>query len=535
MEHARYSVRKVRVVLIASLLLGAVIVGGLAVTAEEPTITSRESVPVEPYTPEYTAHFPYQVSGIVEATDDVVIRAQTAGVVRSVAVREGDAVSFGEILLATDIPLLSARTALQGAQNEYTHLTHEGSLIGATGSAQKAEVLEGSAHTDAVIATTSSKEEVRSAEALLATELYGSILTLTTALDFIDGNRSYFSERSMRVYRETLGTLYGDTPSYLISGVRYGVDSREDILGILKKHRADGTLDAEILLSFSNSVAGEIAGVNEIFIDGEYDFLDEQVVTQGGDLYESYLATRGALVDAKGSLETAIIALKRAQSGAEDATSGVSTNLALTAIDRASAVSGLQNVEALSAQSGVVGDASLDVLRAEAMLGMPTAPFDGTIAEVFVEAGEYVVPGTPLLRISGAGARELTLTVPAELLPTLQEGGAFVSEGTIVGAVSHFTSVAVDGSITVVVELAGDEPYLVGSTLAGNISLSTTDDELALIPRQYLRFGSDGPFVELEDGRAVGVSIVHDSGAMLYVRGVRPEDGAMLPSRGLRF
>ncbi|MEZ4370784.1 MAG: efflux RND transporter periplasmic adaptor subunit [Polyangiaceae bacterium] len=52
------------------------------------------------------------------------------------------------------------------------------------------------------------------------------------------------------------------------------------------------------------------------------------------------------------------------------------------------------------------------------------APFAGVVTDVLVQAGEFVQPSQPVLRIAGQAGHEVILQVPAELADALREGTA---------------------------------------------------------------------------------------------------------------
>ena len=65
-------------------------------------------------------------------------------------------------------------------------------------------------------------------------------------------------------------------------------------------------------------------------------------------------------------------------------------------------------------QAQSVARSNSEVLRAQLSLAYTQAPFAGVVSKVYVEDGEYVTPGTPLLELRGTGVYEVAVTVPAE-------------------------------------------------------------------------------------------------------------------------
>jgi multidrug efflux pump subunit AcrA (membrane-fusion protein) len=483
----------------------------------------------ETYLPEKVSTLPYEVSGTVKAKQDIVVRAKTAGTVGRILAREGAPVAEGELMLALEVPLVGEKIALQGAQNEYARLSHEGSVIGVEAGELRAQVQSKSAETVLGITGTSSASEEVHATELLRVQLHGSLLSLVTALDFIDANRIYFSGESAEKFRETLGTLYGRTPSYLIGGVRYAIDSEEDILGLLETAR-----EGEELLELARIAGRELNTVQVIFKNAEYDFLDEGRLNPSDALYSAYLEHRATLISGTGDLESAVANLDGVLHGNTLSVHGAETDVLIGTIDYSSATRTTENTRALLGQNVAVGEAGLSLLYGEEALGMLRAPFAGVVAEVFVEEGEYVTPGTPLVRLSGTGAQELLVSLPAVMLEHVREGLAFSVSGSTEGFISRFVPVVTDGSVSVFIELSGT-PRTVGSTLRGAVQVESEESDLVRIPRKFLYFGNDGPYVRTEGGRNIPVTIVHDGGGELYVQGAEPIEEKLIPAVGLRF
>ncbi|MCA9610341.1 MAG: efflux RND transporter periplasmic adaptor subunit [Myxococcales bacterium] len=111
--------------------------------------------------------------------------------------------------------------------------------------------------------------------------------------------------------------------------------------------------------------------------------------------------------------------------------------------------SGLDRVEAMEAAAAAQRDESRRRQR-EATL---RAPFAGVVTDVFVEAGELVGAGRPVLRLAGAGGREVRLEVPVELAAHLAPGAPVALRAVGVEADDPLSSMAIEGRVRAV---AGD-------------------------------------------------------------------------------
>ncbi len=157
------------------------------------------------------------------------------------------------------------------------------------------------------------------------------------------------------------------------------------------------------------------------------------------------------------------------------------------------------------------------------------APFAGTVTAVFLEPGEYVSPGRPVVELSGDGEIELQVEVPENMVMALTEGesihvnlpmaGGKQVEGQIK---SLARAAAAPGGLFPVVATLEPVPGLSAGMTAELILEIKSEGELTVPVASILNPGSSGPYVfclEKEIVRRVPVTLGSFSGDRIVVRG----------------
>ena len=503
--------------------------------AKEPAEDARVATLPELFTPEASQMFGYAVSGVIEARESITVRALTGGTITERFAHEGSIVKAGDTLLLQKVPLLAERMVLQDAQNSMGILMQEASVIGRSAEKEGALVQKDAASTSVVLTESNSIAQTESATALLTTQVYGSVTSLVSALDFIDANKSHFEGKNLTEFRKTVDALYGGNRTYLSGPVQYSFHSNNDILGFLDTlTENDMYPDTATLVSIAGLVDAELDATKLVLISGEKDFLDAREVIQGGELYSSYLTYRGSVIEAQANLRILIGIARATQTGGALSTHGVNTENALRTIGYITATQIAENALKMASQSSAISGATMNILSGEEALGNPQAPFDGVIDEVFVHVGESVMPGTPLFTLVGSGAKELRVSVPETMFSYLSTGSEFTVDGNVVGYVDRFSPIFTGGSVVVVIELI-DDAYAVGETLRGEIQYELMTSDSVALPRPFVYFDTEGAYVRTESYEDIRVSILHDTGKIFIVRPAKEITEKIRKSVGIRF
>lgn len=151
--------------------------------------------------------------------------------------------------------------------------------------------------------------------------------------------------------------------------------------------------------------------------------------------------------------------------------------------------------------------ARLAALQGQTRGGAVVARAAGVVDTVFVQAGETVAPGTPLLSVAGAGGFTITLGLGAEALPSVRPGQPVTVEAVDrPGARAAGRVLRVEQALDVrtrlaqvVVSLPGRNPFLLGEYVRG---LFDGPSESALVaPRDAVLQTEEGPVVFTVHGR----------------------------------
>lgn len=517
--YRQYS-RWTRVLLVTAIILsfGFFISTSFGNDVGEDVQGSAEERKQESFIPEKASTFGLSVSGVVSATDSVVVRAQTMGVASRVLVEEGSVVGAGEVLVIQQVPLIESRIALQDTQNGLVGLKQNASSIARGADRERMRIVDESASTSVVLTEKDSEIKIENSTTLLAVQMYSSVTTLVSALNFIDEHESYFSSTNLRVFRETVQALYGGQRTYLTGTVVRHLDSHDDILAFLDSV-ANGELypQSTDLMFIAERIDSELSAVREVLMSGESDFLDTRIIHTDNSSYTAYFTQREAVIDAQTDLRSSVGSVRVSQISGMVGNHSAETEHELGRVNYMTASQMAENEEYIARQSDAVSQASLRVLHEESSLGTSGAPFAGVVSEVLVDEGAYLMQGEPLLRLTGTGGSELTVTVPHSMLPYLREGLEFTIDGVVHGYVTHFAPVLTGGSITVFIELVGDG-YVVGDTLRGEIRCELTDTTTMALPRAYVHFDTEGTYIRTDGGTVVRVVILYDTGNTFIVR-----------------
>ncbi len=474
---------------------------------------------------------PVRVSGVLTAADTMVVYAETSGNVNHIA-REGDTVGVGTLIAQLDAPVTQAQLSLSNAQSALTSSQQQLALETANMQRIAQDSAYESATSIATLRSVGNESQVRITRTQLLAGIEQSLLTSVRALDYIDTNRRLFTSDGMDEYKLAVEALYGSNPNFLRSGM-LSASTGDDSELLERLHTLQGNDEADVaavlLLATDTNVV--LNRIHNALMTGEEDALDERETQVGGDVYESYMAMRSAIVNAKTNLSSYKLALQAAQDAAQQDSVVQVTNTKVTDASAALARSAAELQASIDEQAQSVARSNSEVLRAQLSLAYTQAPFAGVVSKVYVEDGEYVTPGTPLLELRGTGVYEVAVTVPAEFASYVAKGQPFTIDGATIGYVDRFAPVLQNGALEVFLVVGGDS-YRSGEVLAGTLELASTNGDVYSIGREYVHFSSTGPYVRFTDNESTSVAVVYDRGDTLYVKPVQVRETALLSAVG---
>ncbi|MEM1159093.1 MAG: efflux RND transporter periplasmic adaptor subunit [Verrucomicrobiota bacterium] len=177
--------------------------------------------------------------------------------------------------------------------------------------------------------------------------------------------------------------------------------------------------------------------------------------------------------------------------------------------------------------------ASFEVIRIQIQKATITAPFDGVVAERFLDEGQVIQAGTPILRLMETGHPEARIPVAGLAIDSIQAGASYplsINRITVNGTVRSILPVRdlSNRTVDVLFTLEAVESHLrTGDLVRLNIP-RTVAIEGVWVPLEALAEGTRGLWAmytldELEGSDAVlrkrDVELLHYDGARAFVRG----------------
>ena len=469
------------------------------------------------------------VSGMVKATNHVVVRAKTAGEVINIYAREGTTVEQGQLLARQNTPIENAQYELASAQGALSSVQNAAMVSGRQTASAEQSVVALTAREVALLRQSGNSAGVTESVKQLAVTLDGAITNLSATLDFVDQHKPLFTADGMNTYRGLVAALYNRQPNFLSGSVQYSIKSPADIIQRLQESKDTGIYDATEMQAIGVLVEAQMNALTELLATGEKEIFDVKKVASNDPVYTQYLTSRQTAITTAGLVQSAMAGVRSALSSTNEDLLQQGKSVTVTEADAKEAIRQVDFAEAVARASAVVSNSSMGVITAQISLGNATAPFSGTVSRVEVEVGEYVQPGSPILTLVGTAGKELEVTVPATFVNHLKAGQEFISHDKVVGYVSRFSTVAEKGSVQVVIELIAEE-LAVGDSIAGNISVAEGVTDGLSLPRAYVHFTSAGAMVNTNTNERISVAIVYDYGETVFIRGNLKPGMKVLPT-----
>ncbi len=483
----------------------------------------------ETHTLARASHVPYSFEGVLVPKEDTVLAAQVQGRLSDIATREGAQVHAGEVLAVVGQPVMvSQRKALVA---RIRLMEEQRDLVEAERGAGRALAVKAGESDRNVGAATIARTqaELDTAVSSLRATLAQQYLVGTEALDFLADTTALSSREVSELRVEATRVLAGSLRAgYLGQGVLTGGSAR----GFYDDLQAVGTDDHEALVSLAERLLTGLATLARAYESAERNAYERKSVLNEEELarYNEY---RLAVRTAQATVETAQGAVRSALEA---------HNLSIVTTNGVGTVRSaeLEKAEVVQAGEVRVTDATLASLYAElrsldASLGeaVVRAPYTGRIVETYADAGAYVSPGTPLVRIQSASGFEVRTTIPERYVHRVKVGASatFRDGGTgVLDRIAPNVDELEGGALAFIVLNDTVESRTAGSRVRGEVELAIDEKEYAVfgIPHRYLSFDWSGPTVCTEAGTCVPVVVVRDTEEAVYVTGKDLADGLVL-------
>lgn len=302
----------------------------------------------------------FTVTGSVRPVLTAPISAQMMGKVRSVSVREGDAVAAGQTLVVIDSR--EANAALRMASAGY-----RASVAG-----------QSSAVTALKLEAATSKARIQAAEAQVG-QARAAYSAAQARRDL-----AVAGPRTQEVNQSHIAVLQAE------SSLRYAV-AELDRTKKLYEAGAVAKREVELAQNQADLAQGQLDSARQA----------EQIAREGTRRQDLRMAEEG-VSQAKSALEQAQAGLAQARAAA----------LQVEARRKALTMAAAQTNEAA---------AGVSASKVQVSYAQVTAPFAGVVARRMVDPGSMALPGTPLLEIQGNALR-LEAQVPEKVMATLHIG-----------------------------------------------------------------------------------------------------------------
>jgi multidrug resistance efflux pump len=470
-----------------------------------------------------TSSLPVAVTGVVAAAESVTIYARTAGIVTVLPHREGAVVSAGTVLALQDTPIEEAQVALAVAQGSMTATEQRAHVTAQETLRDTATVRAYTATEIAMLRAASNTHRLTETTAATAAAVNVGLTTTLAAMDYINNNRTLLTADGLDAYNEAVRLMYGNRATHFDTQF---LSASKSVAGVtlqsVSAEAATSPVAAETAALMSEQI---LTLLNAALMSAEKDVFNRQSGTDEAST-ATYVAQKAAVTTALAELVSTRAAAAQVIDGALQDIVGEASAVAVTDIDRKAAVRQAALAEELAMRAVAVSNAAIGVATAATSLNEASAPFAGVVSRVYVKAGTYVMPGTPLVELVGTGAQEVVVTVPEVLVQALKVGQPFVVDGITVGIVDRFSPVAVGHGHVAVIALQ-TETVGIGGTVTGHVMMDARAPVYA-VPRAYVHITSNGPSIMYQDGDRVPVEIVYDGGATLYVTTDRYKDAPLI-------
>ncbi|MCA9362625.1 hypothetical protein KC906_04570, partial [Candidatus Kaiserbacteria bacterium] len=379
------------VAVVVGVAVAVLVLGGFSGALGQGSEVTEQSVDRSKRVSLSTSSIPVRVSGVVEAAQSTIVYAQTAGVVTDLLVREGGEVAAGTVLVRQALPVAEARLVFSAAERELSGLEQSLQTELRSGGALQAEHRSRSAADIASLRAVSTDTRVTEAVTALTTTAAESTLSIIGSINYINNHRYLFSATGLELYEAVVADLYGSVPDYFQSGVVNGNAGVVDLQSVLQAVQT--TEDPVALETFTFLLEGQLAALTALYETAESDVFDRQASYVDSALQSEYLTMRESVLLTAAALQTSRTAYQQELDGVLEDEVLQNTTVTVSAIDAELASLQAQYAARLAAQSDRVAAAGVAVVAAELSLGRLTAPFSGVVSKVFVDEGEYVVPG----------------------------------------------------------------------------------------------------------------------------------------------
>ncbi len=473
------------------------------------------------------------VSGVIEYSQQAVISAKQNGVVEKIFTTEGQKLTAGDLIFQQESTTLTAKRKVTAAENNLLFTQQQLREILSEVNDKKTKFTHQTDLQFSDLKKDHLKKEKYEHNKLLLATLKDAGLLVSETFKFIDDNKYLFSAKGLSRYDEIVSSWYGKAPDYLNQPPKTNRERKKTVLDIFKSLK-NNDINADLLQSVTIMVGEYLSSLQMVMDTAEEDVFADDFT----DLAKrsEYLQYKHRLVGQIKNLNTALLNWKKNLYGIYEQNFNLDTKTEVG--DFNTEISGINfdYNKQLTQDYVSLNTAKLDLLSAEESLFTVKSPFVGQVSEIYVEEGEYVSAGQPVLKIVNDEGLEMVAQIPSRLLPEdryILLGKNFLIDGRNVGKVDRLVTASGAGFVKLFISIT-DKDIQPGSELSGYINLEVNNNIFSL-PKDFIYFKDTQPFIKYEDGELSPVEIVYDNGKTLWVRVKNVKDSGLMANRGLGF
>jgi HlyD family secretion protein len=366
-------------------------------------------------------------TGTVVSSTDLDLSFQTTGVVTTLNVKEGDAVSSGEVLATLDQSNASA--ALQSAQGSLAQAQANYNKILAAATPQDVAVSQAAVEV-ASTALANARQDLLNELALAQSSANTLVLSAT--------NNLFSNPQSPSPQFGVPGTV--QTNGQLVSNVNGERATINTLLGVWSAEVDRPVAEIAGALSASDSLVADsisnLATVSGYFAD-IVNILTSYSQSNSTAGQTALSAAQSAVTSAKTTVDALSTAITNASQAVASAQSSLDSANAMLALKKAPATSAdlsIANAQVLSAQG------SVDAAQANVDHTVLRAPSSGTITQVDIKLGEQAQALKEIMILQNVGELHAEADVSEADIASVAVGQSIDNTFDALGPNQHFTS-----------------------------------------------------------------------------------------------
>lgn len=494
-------------------------------------VTQENTKVINIFTPNPNTVIEVPVSGKIQPVNTAIVSARSSGVVNEIFLSEGSVVRQGSVLFKQDSSVYSEMLILENNKGLLQDTKNQSKVDLNYAKSIKSDINKHTTEKSAKKRTLSSDENIKNSIQQLVAGMNKSVTQIIFTLDFIDNNRNLLTSIAAQRYVEIVSEIYGKQPLHLGHGVIYQTVSTNNLLDQIVGLQNSDVADVDKIFELSNLLVEQLHKIENMLIDVESEFLDEDQLNISDNIYSQYKTHRRLINTNRVALHNLQLSVSQKNIQGVKVNISETANIELSTKDSAFSNLQLQHSKNIALQSSVVNNSNIDVLKSKIELSKGVALFAGIVQEVFVDVGEYVQAGTPVMSIMGYDGLDLSVRVPAHMLLMLNTGQELMINDKLVGSVIRFSPTIVRGSVEVFIGIK-DNMFVSGDIVSGEILVNTNMPTIAKIPRTHLHFSTTGAYVVTVEQEKIPVTVLFDKNTILYIKSEESLTHGLMPAFG---